>query len=90
MECAHIPNNDTIRNVWVQQFEYFHDVCLHAIPCCTNGQLHCGHSNDIVWMVHNLNVWLMDATNAMSSPSRHNKTLKFGIFWALNTTEATY
>jgi hypothetical protein len=49
----------------------------------------CGHSDDGVWMVHNLGVWLMDATNAMSSPSRHNKTLEFGIFWALNIAKAT-
>ncbi len=63
--------------------------CLHAIPCFTSGQLHCGHSNDGTWMVHTLGVWLMDVTYAMSSPSWHNKTLEFGISCAFNIVEAT-
>ncbi len=61
--------------------------CLHAIPCSASGQSHCGHSNDEEWMIHILDVWLMDATYAMSSPSWHNKTLKFGISRTFNTIE---
>jgi hypothetical protein len=62
---------------------------LHAIHCSASGQLHCGHSNDKVWMVHTLGVWLMDATYAMSSPSKHNKTLESGISHTLSTAEET-
>jgi len=63
--------------------------CLQVIPCSTSGQLHCGHSYDGVWMVHTLGVWLMDATNVMSFPSWHNKTLESWISQALNISEVT-
>jgi len=39
-------------------------------------------------MVHTLGVWLMDATYAMSSPSKHNKTLESRISCTFNTTKA--
>jgi hypothetical protein len=63
--------------------------CLHVITCSASGQLHCGYSYDGAWVVHTLGVWLMDVTNAMSSPSWHNKTLELGISQALNINEAT-
>ncbi len=40
-------------------------------------------------MVHTLGVWLMDATYAMSSLLRHNKTLEYGISRTFNITETT-
>jgi hypothetical protein len=53
--------------------------CLQTMHCATRGQLHYGHSKVGACIIHTFPKWLVDATNAMSSLSKCNRTFVFGI-----------
>jgi len=53
--------------------------CLQTMPYASRGQSHCNNFEVGACMVHTFPMWLMDATNAMSSPFGHGRTFVSGI-----------
>jgi hypothetical protein len=62
----------------MKHLENFHDM-LPNNALCWKGQSHCIHFEVKVCIVHTFPMWLVDATNVMSSPFGRNNTFVFGM-----------
>jgi hypothetical protein len=88
VQSTNLSNNWTIANVWMKHFENFHDMLINNALCC-KGAIALWPFWSWGVYTHIFPMWLVDATNAMSSPFGHNGTFVSGMSQACKRALAT-